>query len=221
MLLRRPPDILNGRRFGVADEGDIARWITRTEDHRDEPTAAWGGRETSLLAQTGQATTPFEVHPGDAPFQVAGVPLPEPGLQVLELMLPPSEGIPDERYVVGTASATRMALHFQLGQESSLVWVTGLDDAEPVAGATLRITDGCTGQALAEGLSDTDGLARFPTALPDVDCDRPFYLVTARKDGDLALLPSHRPWEKTPVTGRSGSTPSLTGRCSNPVRPCR
>ena len=195
-LLRRPPDILNGRRLGVADEPEIARWITRTEDHRDEPTAAWGGRGSSLLDQAGQATTSFEVHPGDAPFQVAGVPLPEPGLQVLELMLPPSEGIPDERYVVGTASATRMAVHFQLGQESSLVWVTGLDDAEPVAGATVRITDGCTGQALAEGLSDTDGLARFPTALPDVDCDRPFYLVTARKDGDIALLPSHRPWWK-------------------------
>ena len=196
LLLRRPPDTLKGRRLGVADESQIARWITRTEDHRDEPTAAWGGRESSLLAQAEQATTPFELDPEDAPFQLAGVPLVEPGLQVLELTLPPSEGIPAERYVAGTASATRMALHFQLGQESSLVWVTGLDDAEPVAGAAVRITDGCTGKALAEGPSDVDGLARFPTALPDVDCDRPFYLVTVRKDGDIALLPSNRPWQK-------------------------
>ncbi|MCY3623911.1 MAG: MG2 domain-containing protein [Gammaproteobacteria bacterium] len=196
VLLRRPPGILNGRRLGVAEEPEIARWITRTEDHRDEPTAAWGGRESSLLAQAEQATTPFELEPEDAPFQVAGVPLVEPGLQVLELTLPPSEGIPAERFVAGTASATRLAVHFQLGQESSLVWVTGLDDAEPVAGATVRITDGCTGKALAEGRSDVDGLARFPTALPDVDCPRPFYLVTARKDGDLALLPFNRPWGK-------------------------
>ena len=196
VLLRRPPDILKGRRLGVSDEPEIARWITRTEDHRDEPTAAWGGRESSLLAQAEQATTPFELDPEDAPFQLAGVPLVEPGLQVLELTLPPSEGIPAQRYVAGTASATRLAMHFQLGQESSLVWVTGLDDAEPVAGATLRITDGCTGKALAEGHSDVDGLARFPTALPDVDCPRPFYLVTARKDGDIALLPSTKPWQK-------------------------
>ncbi|MCY4120579.1 MAG: MG2 domain-containing protein, partial [Acidobacteria bacterium] len=196
VLLRRPPDIVNGRRLGVSDEPEIARWITRTEDHRDEPRAAWGGQESSLLGEA-EATTPFEIRPQDVPFQLAGVPLVEPGLQVLELTLPPSERIPDERYVVGTASATRMAVHFQLGQESSLVWVTGLDDAEPVAGATVRITDGCTGKALAEGRSDVDGLARFPTALPDVDCPRPFYLVTARKDGDVALLPSNRPGEKS------------------------
>ena len=197
VLLRRPPSILNGRRLGVSDEPEIARWITRTEDHRDEPTAAWGGRESSLLAQAARATTPFELNSEDAPFHLAGVPVVEPGLHVLELTLPPSEGIPDARYAVGTASATRLAVHFQLGQESSLVWVTGLDDAEPIAGATVRITDGCTGQALAEGRSDVDGLARFPSALPDVDCSRPFYLVTARKDGDIALLPSNRPWGKS------------------------
>lgn len=196
LLLRRPPYAVNGRRLGVADESEIASWITKTEDHRDQPRAPWGGRESSLLAEAEQATRPFELRPLDAPFQVAGVPLAEPGLQVLELTLPPTARVPVERYVAGTASATRLAVHFQLGQESSLVWVTGLDDAEPVAGATVRITDGCTGQALAEGLSDLDGLARFPTVLPDVDCDRPFYLVTARKDGDIALLPSNRPWEK-------------------------
>ena len=197
VLLRRPASVLNGRRLGVADESEIARWITRTEDHHDEPRVPWGGRASSLLADAEHATTPFALRPEtDAPFQVAGVPLTEPGLQVLELTLPPTERIPDERYVVGTASATRLAVHFQLGQESSLVWVTGLEDAQPVAGATVRITDGCTGQLLAEGPSDLDGLARFPTALPDVDCDRPFYLVTARKDGDLAVLPSNMPWNK-------------------------
>ena len=196
VLLRRPPNVLNGRRLGVADESDIARWITRTEDRRDEPRAAWGGWESSLLTEVEHATIPFELRSEDAPFQVTGIPLVEPGLHVLELTLPPSARVPTERYVLGTASATHLAVHFQLGQESSLVWVTGLDDAEPVAGAVVRITDGCTGQALAEGLSDLDGLARFPTVLPDVDCDRPFYLVTARKDGDLAILPSNMPWRK-------------------------
>ena len=196
VLLRRPPNALSGRRLVLADEAEIARWITKTEDHHDEPKAAWGGRESSLLAEAVPTTTPFELRPLDAPFQVAGVPLVEPGLQVLELTLPPTARVPVERYFAGTASATRLAVNFQLGQESSLAWVTGLDEAEPVAGATVRITDGCTGQVLAEGLTDLDGLARFPTVLPDVDCDRPFYLVTARKYGDIAVLPSNMPWRK-------------------------
>ena len=195
VLLRRPPNLLTGRRLRVADEPEIARWIARTQDHHHEPRGPWGGRMSSLLAEAEDTTAPFELRLEEyvAPFGVAGVPLVGPGLQVLELTLPPSEGLPDERYVVGTASATRLAVHFEHGRESSLVWVTGLEDAEPVADATVRITDGCTGQSLAEGRTDLDGLARFPTALPHIVCSRPFYLVTARKDGDLAVLPSRVP----------------------------
>ena len=196
VLLRQPPDPLSGRRVRVADDSEIARWLRRVRDaRRVKPVAPWGGRYTSVIAGDNAAER-FVVPLGrsTSSYQGAGVPLTGAGLQVLELELPPTQALARVRYVVGTGLATRLAVHFHHGRESSLIWVTDLDSAAPVADATVRVVDGCTGERIARGRTDGDGLARLAGALAKVDCDDRFYLVTARKDDDLVFVTSPGPW---------------------------
>src|SRR3546814_13823273 len=70
------------------------------------------------------------------------------------------------RYVATAALVTNMAVHFKWGRESSLAWVTSLDNGKPVAGADIRVTASCTGRQLARGTAANAGRLAFPTALP-------------------------------------------------------
>ncbi|MCY3622213.1 MAG: MG2 domain-containing protein [Gammaproteobacteria bacterium] len=200
-LFYRPPRTLHGRRLAVTDEKDLSRWLQQIEDARERQ-SRWGGRETPLLGEDEPGTAPFELafHEQDAAFQTADVPLAGQGLQILELVLPPTTSIPEPRYVLGKAIATRLDVHFKLGRESSLVWVTSLADGRPVADAELAITDGCTGASLWRDRSDPDGLGRVSIALPTIEgCSRPHYLASARKDADygfVALPTEHWQYEE-------------------------
>ena len=200
-IFYRPGPTLRGRRLAVTDDRDLSRWLQDFEDARDGRRSQWGGYESPLLGKNGSGT-PFELafNEREGAFETAAVPLAGQGLQILEVALPPTTSIPKTRYVIGKAIASGLDVHFKLGRESSLVWVTGFTDGRPVADAALRITDGCTGASLWDGRSDEDGLARFAAALPAVDgCSRPHYLVTARKDADhgfVAMPPEPWPGEK-------------------------
>jgi len=189
-IFYRPPGTLHGRRLTVADEQGLSRWLQEVEDARARR-SRWGGHETPLLGEGEPGTSLFEVsfHGQDPAFQSAAVPLSGQGLHVLELALPPTTSVPEPRYVLGKAIATRLDVHFKLGRESSLVWVTSLADGRPVADAQLRITDGCTGASLWRDRSDAVGLGRVALALPTVDgCERPHYLASARKDADYGFV---------------------------------
>src|SRR5262245_21215731 len=109
---------------------------------------------------------------GARAFEVVGIPLGEPGFYVVELASPRLGsallGDARTRYVATAALVTNLAVHLAWGREASLVWVTTLDRAEPVAGAAVRISDYGTGAALWEGATGADGIARVPAgALPD------------------------------------------------------
>ena len=189
-IFYRPGPTLRGRRLAVTDDRDLSRWLQDFEDARDGRRSRWGGYESSLLGENGSGT-PFELafNERDGAFRTAAVPLAGQGLEILELALPPTASIPNTRYVLGKAIATGLDVHFKLGRESSLVWVTGFTDGRPVADVALRITDGCTGALLWRGRGDASGLARVAVALPDVDgCSRPHYLVSARKDTDQGFV---------------------------------
>ena len=185
----RPPPTLRGRRLAVTDDQDLSRWLQQFEDTRHGQSSQWGGYESPLLGENGPGT-PFELTFEQAgAFQTAAVPLAGQGLEILELELPPTATIPNTRYVLGKAIATDLDVHFKLGRESSLVWVTRFADGRPLADVALRITDGCTGDSLWHGRSDADGLARVAVPLSDVDgCSRPHYLVSARKDSDRGFV---------------------------------
>lgn len=109
---------------------------------------------------------------GDAPrpFEVVGIPLPEPGFHVVEiasLML--GEALLGKRapmYVRTAALVTNLGVHFKLGRGdgdgsmSGLAWVTALDDGKPVADAAIAVR-ACDGRLLGEGRTDASGVARF------------------------------------------------------------
>ncbi|MBS0445290.1 MAG: alpha-2-macroglobulin [Proteobacteria bacterium] len=127
------------------------------------------------------------------PFEVVGIPLPEPGYQVVEIE---SQRLgasllakPAPMYVRTGVLVTNLGVHFKLGRESSLVWVTTLDFGKPVEGADVVVND-CRGAPLWSGRTDATGLARVPKALDASMEDCPAddgYFVSARKRGDQGI----------------------------------
>lgn len=110
------------------------------------------------------------------PLEVVGIPLKEPGLHVLEIeslhlgaaLLDERLGQPRSMFVRTSALVTNLAVHLKLGREGSAVWVTSLDKGQPVAGATVQVSD-CRGQSHQRGTTDAQGLLQ----LPDLDKEAP------------------------------------------------
>jgi uncharacterized protein YfaS (alpha-2-macroglobulin family) len=131
---------------------------------------------------------------GGRAFEVVGIPLPKPGFYVVELASPKLGAalLAQKRpfYVRSAALVTNLGVHFKLGRESSLAWVTHLDDATPVANAHVSVRD-CFGRLHWEGRTGADGIARIARQLPpdEFDCQSQYggYYVIARTDGDAAF----------------------------------
>ncbi|MBP6779501.1 MAG: alpha-2-macroglobulin, partial [Ottowia sp.] len=108
----------------------------------------------------------------ERPFEVVGIPL-TPGFHVLELASPRlGQSLLDAQYgasrsmVVRTSAlVTNLGVHFKLGRENALAWVTTLDKGQPVAGATVRVSD-CRGKEVAHATTDAQGIARFKGVSP-------------------------------------------------------
>jgi uncharacterized protein YfaS (alpha-2-macroglobulin family) len=101
---------------------------------------------------------------GERAFEVVGIPLPAPGLWIVELESARLGAAlleaPRPMYVPTAVLATNLSVHLKWGDEGSLAWVTTLDEARPVAGAEVTVRD-CEGTALWRGTSDPQGLARI------------------------------------------------------------
>ena len=101
------------------------------------------------------------------PFEVVGIPLP-PGFHVMELSsVLLGQALLDERHggqrtmhVRSSALVTNLGVHFKLGRENAVAWVTTLDKGQPVPGAAVRVSD-CRGRELASATTDAKGLASF------------------------------------------------------------
>ncbi|WP_313074849.1 MG2 domain-containing protein [Melaminivora sp.] len=134
------------------------------------------------------------------PFEVVGIPLP-PGFSVVEIASPLlGASLLDERhgaartmYVRTTALVTNLGVHFKLGRENAVAWVTTLDKGQPVAGARVRVS-ACDGRSLASATTDASGVARFEGLSPEPpacsgggDDWRRAYFVSARGGDDLAF----------------------------------
>ncbi len=111
------------------------------------------------------------------PFEVVGIPL-APGFHVLEIsskrlglsLLDERYG-PDRTMVVRTSAlVTNLGVHFKLGRENAIAWVTSLDKGKPVPNATVRVSD-CRGKEVAKGTTDAQGVATLQGISPDMsDC---------------------------------------------------
>jgi hypothetical protein len=127
-------------------------------------------RMVSLLGgQPGVKTLdlPKPVNNDPRPFEVVGIPL-APGFHVVEIasqklgssLLDERHGNSRTMYVRTSALVTNIGVHFKLGRENSLAWVTTLDKGAPVAGATVRVSS-CSGAEVAKAVTNAQGIANF------------------------------------------------------------
>jgi len=128
---------------------------------------------------------------GRRAFEVIGIPLREPGFYVVELESPRLGAALNPKgrtaWVRSSALVTNMAAHFKLGAQSSLVWVTSLDQGRPVAGARVEVRD-CAARLLWSGTSDAQGIARIRKELPASRCKgMEGYFVSARSGEDFTF----------------------------------
>ncbi|WP_280153460.1 MG2 domain-containing protein [Piscinibacter sp. XHJ-5] len=103
------------------------------------------------------------------PFEVVGIPLPQAGFHVVEIESPRLGaallGRNSPLYVRTSVLVTNLGVHFKWGAVNSVVWVTTLDTARPVADAQLQISD-CRGDVVWKGRSDANGHALVAQELP-------------------------------------------------------
>jgi len=150
----------------------------------------WKTRKVPMLSQSdGAKALQLPKLTSTGPTEVIGIPLDQPGYQVIELgsqRLGSSlleKGGP--MYVRTGVLVTNLGVHFKLGRENSLVWVTTLDRAKPVADASVTVND-CHGQAIWSGKTDAAGRALVERELkaPEWDDHCPAdtgLFITARK----------------------------------------
>jgi uncharacterized protein YfaS (alpha-2-macroglobulin family) len=213
-------------RVARGDEMRIIDWLWRFERAQkvdaeyDQKTERWivrhNGHAVSMFHASDSLRT-FDVPKpnGDKAFEVVGIALPDPGFYVVELASPKLgaalNGNALPYFARTTVLVTNLGVHFKLGRESSLVWVTRLADGKPMRSARVEIRD-CSGHRYWEGSSDASGIARIDLALPDrsdlPDCpggQREFF-VTARAGDDLSFALSSwgegiSPWRFNVPTG--------------------
>ncbi|MDZ7857330.1 alpha-2-macroglobulin family protein [Sphaerotilus sp.] len=147
----------------VTDDNGQPRKVTRDR--------MVGSRELSLLAKEGDVQRSDLPGPGTdtaktpGATEVLGLPLTRSGYHVVEIssrvlgrQLLDREA---PMYVRAGVLVTPMGVHFKRGRTSSLVWVTTLDRAQPVANADVAVND-CRGDVLWSGRTDAQGVARIP-----------------------------------------------------------
>jgi alpha-2-macroglobulin len=168
------------RKLRVTGEQDMIRWYARAAglQKRDRSTDddeydGFGDnikgdddfRARSLLKGNAQAQTmPLPKPSGAKEFEVVGLPLPEPGLHIVEAestalgaSLLARKG---SMFVRSIALTTNLAVHSKTSSGNAFVWVTRLSDATVVADASVRIRS-CKGEEIATGKTDKDGVAKL------------------------------------------------------------
>ena len=165
-------------------------------------------RTVSLLnkaANVHAVRLPPEAQTEPHPFEVIGIPLPQPGYHVVEIESPRlGEALLDRKapmYVRTGVLVTNLAVHFKWAPVNSGAWVTTLDKGKPVPGAAVQVSD-CRGGKVWSGQTDAQGFARIDQALPHAG---------------LGLLLQQR--RATPAGRAARAGPTATS--SAPARPTR
>ena len=132
-------------------------------------------RTVSLLAKAPgvhMVKLPPESQTEPHPFEVIGIPLPQPGYHVVEIESPRlGEALLDRKapmYVRTGVLVTNLAVHFKWAPINSGAWVTSLDKGKPVAGAAVQVSD-CQGNKVWSGQTDAQGFARIDKNLPRLE----------------------------------------------------
>lgn len=152
----------------LTDDIEILRWYGRMfrQNEWEDRKFEWLKDSSDLQSMTVPPPNPEKV------IDVIGIPLSQPGYHVLELKSPRlGQALLDPiqpMFVRTGALVTNLGLHFKLGRDDSLVWVTSLDKGRPLEGVQVAVYD-CRGKALWNGRTDAQGLARIDR--PNLDRD--------------------------------------------------
>ena len=121
------------KRSTVEYDQKTERWIVKRNGHA----------LSMFRASDAQQALDVPKPNGEKAFEVVGIPLPDPGFYVVELASPKLgaalNGNAKPYYARTTVLVTNLGVHFKLGRESSLVWVTRLSDGKPVANARVEV----------------------------------------------------------------------------------
>jgi hypothetical protein len=203
---------ISGRvaRVGPGDEMKIIDWLRRIEigekvEHEyDQQARRWnvfkhGHAEPIFRPSDAQQTIAVPKPSGGKAFEVVGIPMQGSGFYVVELASPKLGaallGESKPFYVRAATLVTNLSVHFKLGRESSLVWVTRLSDGKTVRNAHVEVQD-CAGHKYWQGTSDASGIARVNLELPNrrdiPSCSESYlrreFFVVARLADDMAYV---------------------------------
>jgi len=218
-LFRRDESV--GASLLQVDTAEVIQWLRRLRKaERSE------GEQSVMGADLQPQRLAIPRAEGNGDFEVIGIPLKKAGFYVVELASPrlgaallrehgKAEDAVKPYYAQTAALVTNLSVHFKHGRESSLVWVTHLDQGAPVANARVQVS-GCDGTVHWSGTTDAQGIARIAEALPNKDVlpgcldgwDRE-YFVTAQTSDDFSFVLSSwdegiTPWRFQLPTGRYG-----------------
>ena len=145
------------------------------EDREDDGTRVQTRMVSLLTGQAGVKTLDLPQPVGaqaSRPFEVVGIPL-TPGFHVLEIasqnlgasLLDARYGANRIMYVRTSALVTNLGVHFKLGRENALAWVTTLDTGKPAANARVVVSD-CRGKEVATAQTNAQGVASLKGVPP-------------------------------------------------------
>lgn len=185
---------VTGKVRTFAADTDIMIWLDRVEG-KDQQLGHSLFTGTEADSKAADLTLPKPN--GPKAFEVIGIPLKQPGFYIVELesrILGESLlAEPRPYYASAAALVTNLSAHFKRGRESSLVWVTTLDKAEPVKDAQVVIRD-CEGTVHWEGKTDASGIAYVNKELPqEKSCEHSRmwgYYIFARTSDDMTFVRS-------------------------------
>ncbi len=190
---------LGGQAMRVTDDQQMLSWLGKVMRYHESGITVGKktieSRRLSLLEKEKTAkplslpTQPDKQ--GKWPFEVVGIPLPKPGLYVVEVssrLLGKSLLAANRPMYVRTAAlVTNMAVHLKRAPDNAAVWVTTLDKAKPVADAAIAIYD-CKGAPLWKGKTNRNGVANVQGSLTDASCggdeQSGLFVVARAKDKD-------------------------------------
>ncbi|NRR29313.1 alpha-2-macroglobulin [Oxalobacteraceae bacterium] len=216
-------------RIDTSSDASIANWLNKvlTPPHENQVDARGNSRREGeiplLFGKNGDSdfkATPLTLPKAEGPrtLELMGIPMPSPGFYVVEFAskrLGQSLLNADKPYYAySSALVTNMAVHFKLGRESSLAWVTQLDNAKPLKDVQVNVLT-CNGEPLWKGKTDGDGVVRIKEELPTnhyhKQCNG--LLIVARKDQDMSFTLSRwsngiEPWQFN-LGGESSPGPTV------------
>lgn len=148
--------------------------------------------EKSLPAIKGLPSKKIEITKPRDPkdTEVVGIPLKEKGFYFVEMKSPKlGESLNADKnpmYVRSTVLVTNMVAHVKSSKENILVWVTQLSNTQPIAEATVHLTDD-KGKTLLSGKTNAQGLVVLKgSAVGDKE-----FFVLAEKDDDFTFTRSN------------------------------